>query len=82
MNPLCCETLASILNVQKMELKEKYLGLPLFIGRNKRIPFSVLAEKMEEILTKWSGTNLSQVERTVMVKNVLNIIHILSYDLF
>ncbi|XP_026398739.1 uncharacterized protein LOC113294562 [Papaver somniferum] len=68
------ETLAGILQVPIMDPKEKYLVLHFFNGRNKKVPFSVLVEKMESRLSKWNAYNLSEPRRIVMVKHVLNAI--------
>ncbi|XP_026410885.1 uncharacterized protein LOC113306123 [Papaver somniferum] len=84
MNPDVCNKLAGILNVRQMNLNEKYLGLAFFIGRNKRVPFSNIVDKMKVNLDVWKEINLSEAGRTVIVKNVLNSIlvyHMTSFKL-
>ncbi|XP_026443841.1 uncharacterized protein LOC113343993 [Papaver somniferum] len=71
-SPSSAETLASILQVPIMDPKEKYLGLPFFIGRNERAHLSVLLENMDTRLSKWNASNLPEPGSTVMVKHVLN----------
>ncbi|RZC46957.1 hypothetical protein C5167_039900 [Papaver somniferum] len=84
MTPSSCQILSGTLQVPIMDEKEKYLGLPFFIGRNKKIPFSVLVEKIENRMVKWNAINLSESGRTVMVKHVLNALpfhHMTSFKL-
>ncbi|XP_026397119.1 uncharacterized protein LOC113291845 [Papaver somniferum] len=85
MSPSSCQTVSGFLQVRQMNLnEEKYLGLLFFIGRNKKIPFSILNSKMEARLTKWRCFNMSEAARSVMVRGVTNAIpvhHMLSFKL-
>lgn len=83
-SPSACKTIGGILQVPIMDPKEKYLGHPFFIGRNKKVPFSVFVEKMETRLSKWNSSNLSEPRRTIMVNHVINAIlvhHMTSFKL-
>ncbi|XP_026452219.1 uncharacterized protein LOC113352635 [Papaver somniferum] len=82
--PSACETLAGILQVSIMDSSEKYLRLPFFIGRDKKIPFYSLVEKIDTRLSMRNSTNLSEPGRTIMIKHVLNALpvhHMTSFKL-
>ncbi|XP_026378777.1 uncharacterized protein LOC113273242 [Papaver somniferum] len=80
-----CQVISGTLQVRSLNISdEKYLGLPFFIGRNKRIPFSTLCDKMGYRFSKWSGKNISEAGRLVMVRNVSSAIpihHMTSFKL-
>ncbi|XP_026410452.1 uncharacterized protein LOC113305650 [Papaver somniferum] len=79
------QDISGIMEVRELNIKEeKYLGLHFFVGQNKRIPFSVLAEKMDHRLSRWNGSNMSEAARTVTVKHVTSEIpihHMTSFKL-
>ncbi|XP_026416236.1 uncharacterized protein LOC113311639 [Papaver somniferum] len=76
MIPSYCQIISGTLQVRQLNLNdEKYLGLPFFIGRNKKIPFSILVDKMDNRLSKWRCINMSEASRSVTVRNVTNVIH-------
>lgn len=63
--------IASILNIKTPDLKEKYLGVPILIQRNKMETFSHLPDRFLDRLASWKGKNMNQPTRTVMVQSVL-----------
>ncbi|XP_071723523.1 uncharacterized protein [Rutidosis leptorrhynchoides] len=49
----------------------KYLGLPIVLGRNKNVSFDFLRNRLRRKLAGWKGKYLSKAGREVLVKAVL-----------
>ncbi|XP_026458950.1 uncharacterized protein LOC113359551 [Papaver somniferum] len=83
--PEDCQTIGGALQVRYLNISdEKYLGLSFFVGRKKRIRFSILCDKMDNKFARWNGENMSEVARSFMIKNVSNAIpihHMTSFSL-
>lgn len=48
----------------------KYLGLPLFIGKSKKMVFEDAKEKVMKKIAGWKAKTLSQAGRTTLIKVV------------
>jgi hypothetical protein len=48
----------------------RYLGMPSMIGRNKKVIFGYLKDRMWRKIQGWSGKHLSKAGREVLVKSV------------
>ncbi|XP_026458485.1 uncharacterized protein LOC113358999 [Papaver somniferum] len=70
-HPDVCVSLIRSLNVKKIGLDDKYLGIPLLIGRSKNQAFSHLVNNFDRKVPNWKGKNFTQAGRYVMVQNVL-----------
>ncbi|XP_075098919.1 uncharacterized protein LOC142175818 [Nicotiana tabacum] len=57
-----------------------YLGCPIYIGRKKIIYFDAMVDKVDKRLSGWQGKILSVGRRMVLIKYVLQSMHI--YTLF
>ena len=57
-----------------MKSYEKYLGLPSFVGRGKKASFNYIKERVWRKLQGWEGKLLSQAEREVLIKSVIQAI--------
>ncbi|KAL0410965.1 UNVERIFIED_CONTAM: hypothetical protein Slati_3686200 [Sesamum latifolium] len=68
------EELASVLDVKIGEAHLTYLGLPTTIGSSKKEAFEKIREKIWKKTMGWKERSLSQVGRTILVKNVLQAI--------
>ena len=53
---------------------EKYLGLPVLIGRNKTAAFDYLRERIRGRIQGWSKRFLSRVGKEIMLKIVIQMI--------
>ena len=49
---------------------EKYLGLPSFVGRNKKASFDNIKQQVWKKLQGWEGKLLSQAGREILIKAV------------
>ena len=49
---------------------QKYLGLPLLVGRNKKASFSAIKDKLSKKLAGWKGKLFSKVGKEVLIKAV------------
>ena len=64
----------SALGLQEIEHYEQYLGLPSLVGRRKKQSFNLIKEKIWRKLQSWEGKLLSQVDREVLIKVVIQAI--------
>ena len=63
-----------ILGVTELKQYAKYLGLLAMVGRNKRASFDHLKQKIWKRLQGCEGKLLSQAEREVLIKSVIQAI--------
>ncbi|GJR69223.1 hypothetical protein Tco_0015288 [Tanacetum coccineum] len=68
------QQLCDLLNVQRMDLKARYLGLPSVIGRNKNELFFFILDKVLHKMQGWKQKLLSQAGREVLIKSVIQAI--------
>ncbi|XP_030939831.1 uncharacterized protein LOC115964710 [Quercus lobata] len=61
---------------------EKYLGLPSFVGRNKKACFTHFKERIWSKMQGWKEKLLSQVGKEVMIKAVIQSIPAYSMNVF
>lgn len=60
-----------ILEVPHADNLEWYLGLPCFVGKNKKRAFAYFRDKIKSIISSWSTRILSISRREVFIKSVL-----------
>lgn len=70
------------LNVSAIQHYEKYLGLPSFIGREKKALFTNVKERIWARMQDWKEELLSQVGKEVMIKEVIQSIPAYSMSVF
>ncbi|XP_026410488.1 uncharacterized protein LOC113305688 [Papaver somniferum] len=70
-NPNVMNQIASILNIRRMALQDKYLGVPLLIQKNKVETFDHLSGRFGNRLALWNGKHLNMPGRTVLAQTVL-----------
>ena len=58
------------LGVEVVQQYEKYLGLPSFVGRNKKASFDNIKQRIWKKLQGWEGKLLSQAGREILIKAV------------
>ncbi|XP_019177676.1 PREDICTED: uncharacterized protein LOC109172888 [Ipomoea nil] len=58
------------LGVEKAEDFGKYLGLPSVIGRNRRVIFSYIEQKLKQRFGSWNKRLLSMASKEVLLKSV------------
>ena len=61
----------SWLGVSVGKLPFMYLGVPIFVGRPKRIYFQVLADRIRNVMSNWRGHSLSMAGRVTLVNSVV-----------
>ncbi|XP_026417369.1 uncharacterized protein LOC113312850 [Papaver somniferum] len=66
-----CASLIKYMNVRKIELNEKYLGIPLFITRNRTESMSHLNTHHDSRVSNWKGKQLTQSGRSALVQHTL-----------
>lgn len=62
--------LESAMNVKRMSLNNKYLVLPLFVGRAKKRAFEDVKAKVLSKVASWKVRALSQAGRTTLIKSI------------
>lgn len=60
------------LNMSSMTFPFSYLGAPIFKGRNKKVLFVPLVDKIRARFTGWNLDLMSQGSRLTLIKSVLN----------
>ncbi|XP_022720192.1 uncharacterized protein LOC111278020 [Durio zibethinus] len=65
------ETVMNMFGIQVTNSPEKYLGLPMMFGREKRKTLRGIANNMRQRVQSWSQTLISDEEREVFVKAIL-----------
>ncbi|PWA86639.1 hypothetical protein CTI12_AA135020 [Artemisia annua] len=68
------QQLCSLLNIQRMDPKACYLGLPSVIGQNKNELFSFILDKVLYKMQCWKQKLLSQAGREILIKLVIQAI--------
>ena len=68
------EQICDLLNVECMDPKARYLGLPSICGRKKGELFSFILEKVLQKVQGWKQKLLSQAGREILIKSVIQAI--------
>ena len=55
---------------KKLANRVKYLGVPLFLSRNKSANFAYVKDKLEARTSSWKSKNLSWMGRATLIKSV------------
>lgn len=63
--------LADGLGVRFVNSHEKYLGLPIVIGRSKKVISKGVKEKFWKKLQGWKGMLLSKAGREILIKAIV-----------
>ncbi|KAL0406666.1 UNVERIFIED_CONTAM: hypothetical protein Slati_3980500 [Sesamum latifolium] len=74
--------LANILGVTVAPKHDKYIGLPTVVGRSKRELFEGIKDRIWHKLHSWLAKKLSQAGWAVLLKTVLQSIHIYAMSCF
>ena len=62
--------LANLIGINVSNKKEKYLGLPMVSGREKKVAVEEIIEKVKQRLQGWKMKTLSQAGRTTLISLV------------
>ncbi|XP_019171492.1 PREDICTED: uncharacterized protein LOC109167042 [Ipomoea nil] len=73
---------ADILGVVQAPNFGKYLGLPSFVGRNRRAVFSYIDDKIRQRIGSWNKKLLSQAGKEVLLKSVAQSMPTFSMSVF
>lgn len=76
------KTIKLSLGVPAIQHYEKYLGLPSFVGRNKRACFTQVKERIWVRMQGWKEKLLSQAGKEVMIKAIIQSIPTYSMSVF
>lgn len=63
-------SISNILGIVQVFSCEKYLGLPLYVGKEKKKEFRVLKERIRGKLNAWNTKQLSQAGKAVLLQSV------------
>ena len=76
------EAIKVTLDVPAIRQYEKYLGLPLLVGRNRTACFTQIKERIWGRMQGWKEKLLSQAGREIMIKAVVQSIPVYSMSVF
>ncbi|XP_019159989.1 PREDICTED: uncharacterized protein LOC109156592 [Ipomoea nil] len=74
--------IADILGVVQAQNFGKYLGLPSFVGRNRKVAFSYIEDKIRQRINSWNKKLLSQAGKEVLLKSVAQSMPTFSMSVF
>ncbi|CAL8169219.1 unnamed protein product [Prunus armeniaca] len=74
--------LATSLGVSCVEHYDKYLGLPMVVGRNKGSSFAHLKERLCKKLYGWKGKLLSGARKEILIKTVAQALPLYSMSVY
>ena len=63
-----------LLGVSEIKQYEKYLGLPVVVGRNRRASLNYIKDRVWNKLQRWKEKLLSQAGKEVLLKAVVQAI--------
>ena len=66
----CREEVMQALNIQRETMNEKYLGLPVFVGHNRKKVFSYLKDRVWARIQGWKEKMLSRAGKEILIKVV------------
>lgn len=58
------------LQIDKIALAEKYLGLPTALGRSTKEAFEYMSTRLRKLVGAWSGKEVSCAGREVLLKSI------------
>ncbi|XP_024155771.1 uncharacterized protein LOC112163728 [Rosa chinensis] len=64
------EELASYMGMQIVDVHDKYLGLPTYMGRKKSVTFQYIKDKLAKKLSDWQGKMLSGAGKDILIRVV------------
>ncbi len=76
------EELKNLLGVPAIRQYEKYLGLPSFVGRSKKVCFAHIKERVWQKLQGWKEKLLSQAGKEILIKAVVQAVPTYSMGCF
>ncbi|XP_031095051.1 uncharacterized protein LOC115999336 [Ipomoea triloba] len=76
------DEVAGMLGVAQAPNFGKYLGLPNFVGRNRRAAFAYIEDKIQQRVCSWNKKLLSQAGKEVLLKSVAQAMPTFSMSVF
>ncbi|XP_019194966.1 PREDICTED: uncharacterized protein LOC109188792 [Ipomoea nil] len=76
------EMVAQILGVVQAPNFGKYLGLPAFVGRNKKAAFAYIEDKIRQRIGSWNKKLLTQAGKEILLKSVAQAMPTFSMSVF
>ena len=68
------QIIKGVFGIREIQHYEKYLGLPSLTGKGKKASFNYIKERIWRKLQGWEGKLLSQADRKVLIKVVIQAI--------
>ncbi|KAB2605937.1 S ribonuclease [Pyrus ussuriensis x Pyrus communis] len=76
------QLLADCLGVIRVPYHDRYLGLPVFVGKAKKATFSYLKDILWKKLNGWRGSLLSSAGKEILIKTVAQVVPLFTMQTF
>ncbi|KAH1032154.1 hypothetical protein J1N35_044328 [Gossypium stocksii] len=76
------ETIVNLLGVREASNSEKYLGLPMMVGRKKNWVFVNFVDRFRKRINGWSAQYLSMGSKEVFIKSILQAMSVYAMQCF
>ena len=70
------------LGISKMLAKEKYLGLPIMVGKAKKREFQIIKDRLWKRLRGWQGKLLSSAGKATLIQSVAQAVPLYAMSCF
>ncbi|XP_070669162.1 DNA-directed RNA polymerase I subunit 2 [Malus domestica] len=70
MHPMKAPGPDNYLGVSRVEYRNRYLGLPIYVGKAKKVTFAYLKDRLWKKLNGWRGSLLSSARKEILIKTV------------
>ena len=76
------QLLANCLGMKRVDYHDRYLGLPVFIGRSKKDTFAYIKDRLWKKLNGWRGSLLSSAGKEILIKTVAQAVPVYTMQTF
>lgn len=76
------QLLSDCLGVARVKYHDRYLGLPVFVGKLKKATFAYMKDRLWKKLNGWRGSLLSSAGKEILIKTVAQAVPLYTMQTF